>query len=60
MQHDTLPVIEPDQRHPMDRDLRELAAFAARHQISTDEARDVLRRAGDRQKADALAERLPK
>jgi plasmid stability protein len=60
MQRDAESSIDPHQRHPMERDLRELSAFAARHGISTEEARDIVRRAGDRLKADALAERLPK
>lgn len=60
MQRDPEFSTDPDRRSPMEQDLRELAAFATRHGISTDEAREIMRRAGDRMKADALAERLPK
>ncbi len=60
MQRDTDFPMDADQRHPMERDLRELTAFASRHGISTEEAREVMRRSGDRLKSDALAERLPK
>jgi hypothetical protein len=60
MERDTDFPTNADQRQPMERDLRELAAFASRHGISTDEAREIIRRSGDRMKADALAERLPK
>jgi serine/threonine-protein kinase RIO1 len=53
-------LLDRHQHRPLERDLRELSAFAARHGISPEEARDVVRRAGDRLNADALAERQPK